>query len=58
MLRRKSKNNSVIAPHAVFEFQLELFFDLENQKFGISPVLIDVSGKDATVILGFRILGF
>ena len=52
--RRPRGENSFVAPHAYFEFQLDLFFiskhDLENQKFSIGMVLIDIFSKYATVI--------
>ena len=52
--RRPRGENSFVAPHAYFEFQLDLFFiskhDSENQKFSIGMVLIDIFSKYATVI--------
>ena len=52
--RRPRGENSFVAPHAYFEFQLDLFFiskhDVENQKFSIGMVLIDIFSKYATVI--------
>ena len=52
--RRPRGENSFVAPHAYFEFQLDLFFiskhDLENQKFSIGMVLIDIFSKYASVI--------
>ena len=52
--RKPRGENSFVAPHAYFEFQLDLFFissnDLENQKFRIGLVLIDIFTKYATVI--------
>ena len=52
--RRPRGDNSFIAPEPYFEFQLDLFFitknDLENQKFNIGMVLIDIFTKFATVI--------
>ena len=52
--RRPRGKNSFVAPHAYFEFQLDLFFlskhDLENQKFSVGMVLIDIFSKYATVI--------
>ena len=53
--KRKARGeNSFVAPHAYFEFQVDLFFisshDLENQKFRIGMVLIDPFSKYATVI--------
>ena len=53
--RRPRGQNSFVAPHSFFEFQLDLFFisknDLENfQKFRIGLVLIDIFTKYAVVI--------
>ena len=52
--RKPRGQNSYVAPHPYFEFQLDLFFissnDLENQKFRIGLVLIDIFTKYATVI--------
>ena len=52
--RKPRGENSFVAPHSFFEFQLDLFFiskkDLENQKFRIGLVLIDIFSKYATVI--------
>ena len=52
--RKPRGENSFVAPHAHFEYQLDLFFisknDLENQKFRIGLVLIDIFSKYATVI--------
>ena len=46
-------NNSFIAPHPYFEFQLDLFFfinDIPNQKFKVGMVLIDIFTRYSTVI--------
>ena len=53
--RKPRGENSFVAPHAYFEFQLDLFFigknDFENeQKFRIGLVLIDIFSKYAVVI--------
>ena len=44
--RKPRGENSFVAPHAHFEYQVDLFFisknDLENQKFRIGLVLIDI----------------
>ena len=52
--RKPRGENSFVAPHSFFEFQLDLFFisknDLEHQKFRIGLVLIDIFSKYATVI--------
>ena len=52
--RKPRGQNSFVAPHPYFEFQLDLFFissnDLENQEFRIGLVLIDIFTKYATVI--------
>ena len=52
--RKPRGQNSFIPSHSFFEFQLDLFFisnnDLENQKFRVGLVLIDIFSKYATVI--------
>ena len=52
--RKMRSDNSFIAPHANWEYQVDLFFisknDLENQKFRIGLVLIDIFSKYAAVI--------
>ena len=52
--RKPRGQNSFVAEHAFFEFQLDLFFisnnDLENQKFRVGLVLIDIFSKYAVVI--------
>ena len=52
--RKPRGQNSFVAEHAFFEFQLDLFFisnnDLENQKFRAGLVLIDIFSKYAVVI--------
>ena len=52
--RKPRGENSFVAPHSYWEYQLDLFFisknDLENQKFRIGMVLIDIFSKYATVI--------
>ena len=52
--RKPRGQNSFVAPHALFEFQIDLFFissnDLENRKFRIGLVLIDIFTKYVTVI--------
>ena len=44
--------NSFIAPHANYEYQIDLFFvsDLENQKFRIGMACLDIFHKFATVV--------
>ena len=44
--------NSFIAPHAHYEYQIDLFFisDLENQKFKVGMACIDIFSKFATVV--------
>ena len=46
--------NSFIAPYAYFEYQIDLFFitnnDLDNQKFRIGLVVIDIFSKFAVVV--------
>ena len=53
--KRKQRGvNSFVAPHAYHTFQIDLFFisrkDLENQKFRVGLVLIDVFSKFASVV--------
>lgn len=52
--RKPRGQNSFIAHHAFFEFQLDLFFmsnnDLENQKFRVGLLLVDIFSKYAAVI--------
>ena len=52
--RKPRGENSFVAPHAHFEYQVDLCFlstnDLEKQKFRIGLVLIDIFSKYATVI--------
>ena len=52
--RKMRGENSFMAPHAYWEYQLDLFFisknDLENQNSRIGMVLIDIFSKFATVI--------
>ena len=44
--------NSFVAPHAYYEYQLDLFFinDLENQKNRIGMAMIDIFTKYASVV--------
>ena len=52
--RKPRGQNSVVAPHAFWEFQLDLFFisinDLDNQTFRVGLILVDIFSKYATVI--------
>ena len=52
--RPMSGFNSFIAPYAYYEYQIDLFFitkkDLDNQKFRIGLVMIDIFSKFALVI--------
>ena len=52
--RKPRGENSFVAPHAHWGYQLDLFFiskkDLKRQKFRIGLVLIDIFSKYATVI--------
>ena len=52
--RPMSGFNSFIAPYAYYEYQIDLFFitkkDLDNQKFRIDLVMIDIFSKFALVI--------
>ena len=51
---RKQRGQNSFVPHAYWEFQLDLFFisnnGLENQKFRVGLILIDIFSKYATVI--------
>ena len=46
--------NSFIAPHAHYEYQIDLFFitnnDLKNQKLNVGMVVIDIFSKFAVVV--------
>ena len=48
--RKMRGQNSFVAPHSFSEFQLDLCFisknDLENQKFRIGLILIDIFSKN------------
>ena len=52
--RKMRGENSFIAPHSNWEYQVDLFFisknDLEKQKFRIGLVLVDIFSKYAAVI--------
>ena len=52
--RPMSGFNSFIAPYAYYEYQIDLFFitknDLDNQKFRIGLIMIDIFSKFALVI--------
>ena len=50
--RKPRGQNSFIAPHSFYEFQFDLFFtnDLENQKFRVGALMIDIFSKYMTVI--------
>ena len=53
--KRKTRGqNSFIAPHAFYEFQIDLFFisndDLENQKFRIGMLCIDIFSKFMVIV--------
>ena len=52
--RKPRGQNSFVAPYAYHTFQIDLFFiskkDLENQKFRVGLVLIDVFSKYAVVV--------
>ena len=53
--RKPRGENSFVAPHAYFEYQLDLFFMAKNdfddeQKFRVGLVLIDIFSKYAVVI--------
>jgi hypothetical protein len=50
--RQGGRTNSFIAPHAKYEYQLDLFFinDLENQKFKIGLICIDIFSKFMTAV--------
>ena len=44
--------NSFVAPHSAYEYQIDLFFinDLENQKFRVGMLTIDVFDKFMHVV--------
>ena len=52
--RPMSGFNSFIAPYAYYEYQIDLFFitnnDLDNQKFNVGMVVIDIFSKFAVVV--------
>ena len=50
--RKPRGQNSFVAPHSFYEFQFDLFFinDLENQKFRVGALMIDIFSKYMTVI--------
>ena len=50
--RQPRGQNSFVAPHAFWEFQLDLFSknDLDTQKFRVGLILVDIFSKYATVI--------
>ena len=45
--RKPVGQNSFVAPHSAYEYQMELFFrnDLEDQKFKVGMIMIDVFDK-------------
>ena len=45
-------NNSFVAPHAFYEFQIDLFWlvDLKKQKFKVGCLCIDIFSKYAVVV--------
>ena len=49
---RYYNSNSFVAPHANYEYQIDLFFitDLENQIYKIGMACIDIFSKYATVV--------
>ena len=52
--RPMSGFNSFVAPYAYYEYQVDLFFitnnDLDNQKFNVGMVVIDIFSKFAVVV--------
>ena len=50
--RRAVGTNSVVAPHSAYEYQIDLFFinDMENQKFKVGMLTIDVFAKFMHVV--------
>ena len=52
--RKPRGQNSFVAPHAYYEFQIDLFFisndDLPNQKFRVGMLCIDIFSKWMTVV--------
>ena len=57
--RKPRGENSFVAPHAYFEYQVDLFFisknDLENQKFRIGFVLIDIFSLNMLLLYLLRV---
>ena len=45
--RKHAGQNSFVAPHSAYEYQMDLFFinDLEDQKFKVGMIMIDVFDK-------------
>ena len=50
--RRPVGTNSFVAPHSAYEYQIDLFFinDMENQKFRVGMLTIDVFDKFMHVV--------
>ena len=50
--RRPVGSNSFVAPHSAYEYQMDLFFinDLDNQKFRVGMLMIDIFDKFMHVV--------
>ena len=50
--RKPAGQNSFVAPHSAYEYQMDLFFinDLEDQKFKVGMIMIDVFDKFMHVV--------
>ena len=50
--RKTAGQNSFVAPHSAYEYQMDLFFinDLEDQKFKVGMIMIDVFDKFMHVV--------
>ena len=50
--RKPVGQNSFVAPHSAYEYQMDLFFinDLEDQKFKVGMIMIDVFDKFMHVV--------
>ena len=50
--RKPVGQNSFIAPHSAYEYQMDLFFikDIKNQKFNVGMIMIDVFDKFMHVV--------
>ena len=50
--RKPVGSNSFVAPHSAYEYQMDLFFinDLEQQKFKVGMIMIDIFDKFVHVV--------